>query len=108
MQKRLCLRDTQGKLYLALPDIVRLEADRCYTIVYAADGKKYVQSGPICKYYERIKQEEGFFRIHKSHIINLLYVLRINNCGSVMMRDGTLLPITEEARKIIEGSIPSC
>jgi len=107
MQKRFCLHDSQGRTYLALTDVVRLEADGCYTIVYATDGKKYVQSGSICKYYDRLQRVEDFFRIHKSHIVNLQYVVRINNCGSVIMRDGTHLPISEEARRMIEERMTS-
>ena len=108
MNKRLCLRDTQGRFYLALTDIVRLEADDCYTIVHVLGGKKYIQSGSLCKFYERIKQEGSFFRIHKSHAVNLMYIFRIDNCGSITMMDGTMLPITDEARKEIENNIPEC
>jgi two-component system, LytTR family, response regulator len=108
IKKRLCLKDTHGKFYLNLEDIVRLQADDCYTVIYVLDNKKYIQSGSLCKFHERLKEEGGFLRIHKSHVINLMYVFRIDNCGSVTMMDGTMLPITDEARKEIEKNIPGC
>jgi two-component system LytT family response regulator len=108
MKKRLCLHDTQGKFYLALDEIIRFEADDSYTIIHVLGGKKYTLSGAMHKFYDRVKQEGLFFRIHKSHVISVIYVFRVNNSGTVIMMDGSILPISEEAKNEIEGSIPSC
>ena len=95
MKKRLCLKDALGRFYPKLSHIVRLEADGCYTVFYLVNGSVHTQSGPIGSYYDRIKQEDLFFRIHKSHVINLLFVYRIENCGFVIMLDGARLPISQ-------------
>lgn len=107
MNKRLCLRDSQGRIYLNLQDIVRFEADDCYTIIHMLGGRKHVQSGSLIKFEERVKPEGLFFRIHRSHLVNLLYVYRVDDGGSLTMMDGTVLPITEEAKKRIGGDMPS-
>lgn len=107
MNKRLCLRDTQGHLYLPIEEIVRFEADDCYTIIHTLCGKKYVQTGTLVRFFERVKQIGLFYRIHKSHVVNLLFVLRVNNCGTITLMDGSILPITEDARKEIEGNMPA-
>lgn len=107
MKKRLCLHDINGKIYLALEDIIRFEADGSYTIIHVLGGKKYTLAGALHKFYDRVKHEGIFFRIHKSHAINIIFVFRVNNCSTVIMMDGTELPITEEAKNEIEGNIPS-
>jgi two-component system LytT family response regulator len=108
MKKRLCLHDAQGKFYLTLTEIVRLEASDNYTVFFMLDGKKHTQSGSLNSYFARIKEEGCFLRIHRSHAINLIYVSRIDNSGMVVMMDGSKLPINEKVRPVIDDSIPSC
>jgi len=56
-------------------EIIRLEAQESYTMIYLEGGSKYLSSKPI-KAYEEHLEEHMFFRIHKSHIVNVRYHLR--------------------------------
>ena len=51
-------------------DIIHLEADESYTRIFLVDGKKCVSSMTIAR-YEKVLDPNTFFRVHKSHIINI-------------------------------------
>lgn len=81
-------------VFLALRDILRLEARGNYTCIYTNDGGKHISSRNI-KQYDELLPEKQFFRIHNSHIINLEHVkkYRRGRGGEVEMADGALLEV---------------
>jgi two-component system, LytTR family, response regulator len=80
-------------------DIIRFEGDDCYTKVITINNKVYTVSKTL-KDFESVATDECFFRIHKSHIINLRYLKKFTNIdgGYVYMIDGAQLPLS---RKIV-------
>jgi len=54
-------------------DIVRLEGNDSYTTIYLQDGRKFLSSKTI-KVYEDHLPSKYFFRVHKSHVVNLSYL----------------------------------
>lgn len=68
--------------------IVRLEGDCNYTVVHT-QTKKYVSSRTL-KHYEDILDETFFIRVHKSHLVNILYAkaLEIKASNSALAFDG--------------------
>jgi len=98
---KLILPDTYGFNVFALDDVIRLEADGCYTIVVIKNEKKKIISRTL-KEFEETLPKEKFFRIHKSHLINLNYIKDYSNIDGyyVKMIDGTKLEISR--RKVAE------
>ncbi len=83
-------------------EIIHLEAFENYTTLYLAGGKKYVSSKSI-KVFEDKLDPNMFFRVHKSHIINMAHHLRELNRteGSIaVLSDGTQVPVSR--RKLQE------
>lgn len=83
-------------------DIIRLEAFENYTSLFLVGGKKYVSSKSI-KAFEDKLDPKMFFRVHKSHIINVTHHLRevLRSEGSIaVLSDGTQVPIAR--RKLQE------
>ncbi|MFN0032771.1 MAG: LytR/AlgR family response regulator transcription factor [Flavobacteriales bacterium] len=83
-------------------DIIHLEAFENYTTIYLAGGKKYVSSKTI-KAFEDKLDPKMFFRLHKSHIINIAHHLKEFNRtdGNIaIMSDGTQIPVAR--RKLQE------
>lgn len=56
-------------------DIIHLEASESYTTIYLTDNRKFLSSKTI-KVYEDKLNPNMFFRVHKSHIINVAHHLR--------------------------------
>lgn len=76
-------------------DIVHLEADESYTKIFLTNGKKCTSSMTISK-YEKVLDKAMFFRVHKSHIINMkLHLKEFNRHeGNVaIMDDGSVIPV---------------
>jgi len=92
--KRIVLK-TFEKLHLVpVTEIIRCEAERNYTLFFLRDERKIIVSQSI-KDYEEILCEQGFFRVHKSHIINLSFVDSYvkSDGGSVLLTNGTSIPV---------------
>ncbi len=76
-------------------DIIHLEADESYTKIFLVDGEKCLSSMTIAR-YEKVLDKNTFFRIHKSHIINMRNHLKEFNRheGNVAIMDnGQQIPV---------------
>ena len=87
--RKLVLPLMEGLEIVKMSEILYCEADDNFTKFYFTDGRKLM----ICrnlKFYESALDSFGFFRIHRSHIINLEYIKRYvkGKGGSVIMEDG--------------------
>jgi two-component system, LytTR family, response regulator len=83
-------------LYIESGEIIRLEGDSNYTHIYLMGGKKITSSKTI-KDYEEILSGMKFFRIHKTHIINLKHAKKYTKGtgGSITMIDDTTLEVSK-------------
>jgi two-component system, LytTR family, response regulator len=101
-QKRRLVLKTQESVHVVdLDNIVRCEADRNYTSFFLAEGKKILVSRTL-KDYETLLVGHNFLRIQQSHLINLNFVDRYDkgNGGSVVMKDGSEVPLSPAKRDI--------
>ena len=75
-------------------EIIRCEADRNYTTFFLTESKKIVVSGAMGD-YEDILCEQGFYRLHKSHIVNLSFISSYDKAdgGTVILSDGSYVPV---------------
>ncbi|MFH0866980.1 MAG: LytTR family DNA-binding domain-containing protein [Bacteroidota bacterium] len=92
--------------YIDTHDIISIEADRAYSIINLV-GKKTMM---VCKNlleFQNILEERKFFRIHKSHLINLEHVVRLIrvDSGYVEMSDGSKIAISRRRREDFERAI---
>jgi two-component system LytT family response regulator len=85
----------EGIVYLETEDILYLEGDRNYTHIHLLDGKK-VTSSKNLKEFEQKLNFKHFFRIHKTHIINLHFVKEYKKSGGgfVLMSNGASLAVS--------------
>jgi len=89
---------TMNKIYLVeIMEIIRCESDGNYTKIFTMEGKNYMVSTPM-REYEDILVEHGFFRIHKSHIINLSFIESFDKEGYIRLKDDTNLPVARRKK----------
>lgn len=101
-QKRRLVLKTQESVHVVdLEQIIRCEADRNYTSFFLTEGKKILVSKTL-KEYETLLSGYNFLRVQQSHLINLDYVDRYDkgNGGSVVMKDGSEVPLSPAKRDI--------
>lgn len=92
--KRIVLKTADKLHFIPVGEIMRCEADRSYTTFHLTEGKKIVVSGSI-REYEDILCEQGFYRLHKSHIVNLSFIKTYDKAdgGTVILSDGSHIPV---------------
>ncbi len=89
-----------GFSLIEIKDIVRLESDSNYTSIFLLDGNKLVVSKTM-KEFEPYLDESVFFRVHRSHIINVNCVKGYNSKdgGYVVLKDETMVEISRSKHK---------
>lgn len=92
---RIVLPATDGLEFYDVQSIVRCEADRAYCRFYLSNGKTILISKAL-KEYEELLTGRGFFRIHKSHLVNLSYIKKYvrGKGGYIVLKDGTNLDVS--------------
>jgi len=78
-KQRLLLKTTEGHHYVAIKDVLYLEADSNYTKLILKDEKKLLSSVNLGKIHEQFPNET-FVRISRKHIINKNYLTFMNFC----------------------------
>lgn len=93
--QRITINHAKGFKIVDPADIMYLEGEGNYTKIFFADGSQYVDTRSI-GIYEEILDPKKFFRIHKSHIVNLHFVSEFLNVdGSfAVMKNGVKLVIS--------------
>ncbi|MBI4647813.1 MAG: LytTR family transcriptional regulator [Bacteroidia bacterium] len=105
--KKLAVPLTDGIEYLNIRDIIRFEADRSYASIFLVTGRKIVVSNKSLNEYEEMLSESHFFRIHRSHLINLEHVSKFirHDGGYAIMDDKTNLPIARQRKDEFEETM---
>ena len=91
---RIVLPSSEGHSFVSLSDIYYLKGDGAYTSFHVKGDSRILVSKPL-KEYEALLEEEGFFRIHQSYIINLLYVKKYikGSGGTVLLENGIKIDV---------------
>jgi two-component system LytT family response regulator len=98
---KLAIPTTDGMEYINTKDIIRVEADRSYSMFYLNDGRKFLVSRNL-KEYQELLGDRNFFRTHNSHLINLDYVKKYyrHDGGYVEMSDGSTVAISRNKKDL--------
>ncbi|MCF8365835.1 MAG: LytTR family DNA-binding domain-containing protein [Bacteroidales bacterium] len=83
-------------------DIIRIEADGNYSTFYLTEGRKIVVSKST-KEYEEALLDQGFHRIHKSHIVNINKMSYFDKAdgGILVMCNGDQVPVASRKRDML-------
>jgi two-component system LytT family response regulator len=85
--------------FVEVARIVRCEADNNYTHVFLDPPEKKTISKTL-KEFEDLLKEQGFIRVHQSHLVNPSHItsLQKSDGGYLRMSNGSIIPISR-ARK---------
>jgi len=110
--EKLSIAAVDGIYFVHIRDVQRLEAEDNYTHIYLKNGNKLTASKTI-KWYEDLLQPMNFYRVHKSHVVNLNYMNKYvkGDGGYLVMEDGKHIDISrrrrpafmEQMRKLQQG-----
>ncbi|WP_221391989.1 LytTR family DNA-binding domain-containing protein [Dyadobacter sp. NIV53] len=93
---RIAIATTEELTYITLSEVIRFSADGAYTEIYQKDRLKVVSSKPL-GHYDYVCENPLFFRVNRSHIINLDCVVRYKrgDGGSAILLDGSDISVSK-------------
>ncbi|MDP4828121.1 MAG: LytTR family DNA-binding domain-containing protein [Flavobacteriales bacterium] len=94
--EKIAIPTRDGLAFVQNNEIIHLDAHDSYTVLYLTENRKYVSSKTIKTFEEKLNKGM-FFRIHKSHIINIAHHLKEYNRSEgniAIMSNGAELPIS--------------
>ena len=94
----LAIPTTKGLSFLKSKDIIRFEGVDGYTKIICCDTKEILSSYNIGK-FAKILDNSSFFLPHKSHFINLHFVESILKEGTILLKDGAIIPLSKNKRQ---------
>lgn len=94
----LTLNTQEGKLEIPLSEIIYLKGDRNYSFIYLKNKKKKLVSKTL-SHMEELLEEKGFFRCHKSFIINKQCIAADPKSFSVRMVNHEEIPIARRKKE---------
>jgi two-component system LytT family response regulator len=97
--KKIILKTTENLYLLNLQDIITCESDNNYTTVHTAQGDKILVSKTL-KDYEEMLSGCGFYRVHKSFLINLAHIRRFEKQegGYIVLTNDLKIPVASRKR----------
>jgi two-component system LytT family response regulator len=105
-QQRLAIPSHEGLLFAELSELLYLEAESNYTVIFMTDGRKITVTRTL-KDFEELLPPHVFIRIHHSHIINKNHIQKYirGEGGQVIMKNGTILYISRRKKEEFLKSI---
>jgi len=76
IQDALFIKDNKTFIRLNFDEIVHLKSDHVYIEISMQNGERYNVRGSMNDYINRLN--DSFYRTHRSHIINLKYLVNLN------------------------------
>lgn len=98
---KIALTTIDGFTFVNPVDIIRCESHGNYTYIYFIDGSFLLLTSTLKHYEDILLQEGDFYRIHRSHLINLRYVRQFikGKQAYVQLTDDTKIEVSERKRK---------
>ncbi|OJJ20312.1 DNA-binding response regulator [marine bacterium AO1-C] len=97
---RIALPVSEGLLFVEVDEIVYLNAEGAYTQIFLEGGRKVLVSKKI-KSFEKVLDHPGFFRTHRSYLINLNRVKQYvkQDGGYIIMDNGDTVSLARERKE---------
>ncbi len=98
-EKRIALPLADKIEFIAINQVIRLEADGNYTRIFLEGKKEYLVCKTL-KEYQEILEHHNFLRTHQSHLINCRKIAAYikTDGGYISMTDGSSVPISRQKR----------
>ncbi|MBP6978421.1 MAG: LytTR family DNA-binding domain-containing protein [Bacteroidales bacterium] len=98
-RKKIILKTTENIHLVDLQDIVSCESADNYTIVHLQGGEQIMVSKTL-KEYDELLSDCGFFRVHKSFLINVGHIKRFEkqDGGQIVLANDTKIPVASRKR----------
>jgi len=99
-KKKIVLKTLENIHLVEVQNIAFCESDGCYTFVHTNAGEKIMISKTL-REFDDMLSESGFYRVHKSYLINLSYITRFEKQegGYIILASGDKVPVSSRKRE---------
>ncbi|RSK38670.1 LytR/AlgR family response regulator transcription factor [Mangrovimonas spongiae] len=94
--QKLILPTQTGTLRFALKQISHIESERNYSYIYLNNGNKELSSKNLA-YFEDILKDKGFFRSHRSFLVNKISISELNN-DCFILKNNIEIPVSRRKK----------
>ncbi len=94
---KIAIPGSEAYQFVEVESIIRCEGWQKYTKIYLQDGACIVSSYNIGVYKDMLSSY-GFYSCHKSHLINKIHIRTYKKEGSVVMSDGSNVPVSRRKK----------
>ena len=95
---KIALHALDGLMFVDAEEILYAIADGNYSIVHLSNNREAKVLRQL-KEIEELLQAEKFIRIHRSHLINIEHVIRLDSeSESILMADGKSLALARDRK----------
>jgi len=100
--ERIALNSQDKINVIKVEDILRLESSGSYTLFYTKEGEQILVTKTL-KEYDAMLSDQGFLRVHQSHLINLDAIKEFvkNDGGYIKMIDGVDVPVSSRKKSLV-------
>jgi two-component system, LytTR family, response regulator len=98
--KKIVIKTSDNIYLLNTRDIIHCGSDDCYTVIESVNEEKIIVS-KVLKEYDELLSNYGFFRVHRSHLVNLQHIKRFEKQegGYVVMSNNKKIPVSSRSRE---------
>lgn len=106
-EKKICISTSGGKYYVPFNEIIALEADGSYTSIYTLNQGKIYASRRLKVFEEMLCGDQRFMRVHRSNIINKLYVEQLQRGEEycVLLKGGMRFSVSSDRMKDVQAQL---
>lgn len=104
--KKIALPQTDHIEFVEVSDIIRCQGEKNYTWFYLKNDQKLLVSQTLKEYVELL-EDDYFFRVHQSHLVNLQQVKKYSkrDGGYVETADGAIIPVARKRREDLKEAL---
>jgi two-component system, LytTR family, response regulator len=97
--RKIAIPDGEGYIFIAINEIIRCESDGNYTQIIMDSGKRFLASKTLGE-FEDLFGDESFFRVHRSHLINLEKIKKYlkGEGGYVILEDNSQVEVSRRKK----------
>ncbi|MBL4746367.1 MAG: response regulator transcription factor [Flavobacteriaceae bacterium] len=95
--KKIIVPTQDGLEFLKISDIIHCEGTDGYTKIHRVKNTSFLSSNSI-GHFKKLLENQGFYLVHKSHLINLNFIEKYLNEGYVVLAGNSNVPVSRNRR----------